>query len=117
MSTQNTYYHYTSRLAAQNIICTGVIFPNQAGELFLTPDIYTKGYEAANFLAITNKPVEIRFEVHCDITSVHMRRVRNQRKYIHGKLRRIRKGGGMEIVLSTEVSIRNPGNWTSLDMP
>jgi S1-C subfamily serine protease len=57
------YYHYTSRLAAQDIISMGLLQLNANGVLFLTPDVYQYGAEAANRLAIEGKPVDVRVEI------------------------------------------------------
>jgi hypothetical protein len=52
-------YHYTSRLAAQNIISMRKLRPGDSGLIWLTPDIYGTGATAANRLAIINKAVEV----------------------------------------------------------
>lgn len=52
-------FHYTSRQAAQDIIGSGYLTPGPRGKLYLTEVLYTSGAEAANRLAITNKPVEV----------------------------------------------------------
>lgn len=54
------FYHYTSRLSAQDIISTGLLQLNSNRVIFLTPDVYDYGAEAANRLAIEGKPVEVR---------------------------------------------------------
>ena len=37
------YYHYTSRQAAQDIICTGLISPGPSGRIYLALILYVIG--------------------------------------------------------------------------
>jgi hypothetical protein len=57
------YYHYTSRQAAQDIVCAGLITPGPSGRIYLTPTLYVIGQEAASALSIINKPVEMACEI------------------------------------------------------
>ena|SRR5579863_3424614 len=57
------YYHYTSRQRAQDIMCSGIIFPGPSGKIFLTTELYVTGASAVNALAITQKVIEAAIEI------------------------------------------------------
>lgn len=115
-------YHYTSRVAAQSIICSGKLQPGKSGVVYLTPDDYHAGYEAANALSIIGKPIEIRFEIPDHVISQSYlvlpapRLVAPERDIITGDV--IRKGGGREIEVPVVLPIHNPPiQWTALQAP
>lgn len=99
------YYHYTSRQAAQDIISSEYIIPSLKSNLiYLSPDPpYTDGHQAANDLAIINKPVEIRFEIPDSHVTTPTTPVKVPRLPGPGPSGILRQGGGFEITTSTVV--------------
>jgi hypothetical protein len=112
-----TYYHYTSQQAAQDIICSGYIRPSpRNGLIYLSPDLYTSGFQAANALGIENKPVMIRFDVPEDLVDSPTAPVHAKR--ILGPEGVRRQGGGWEITTSSPIPISsNPSHWFVLAPP
>jgi hypothetical protein len=97
-------YHYTSREHAQGIRIAGVLLPSQKhNAVYLSPDLYDKGEEAANRLAIQDKPVEMVFAVPLlsEQEIISFERVRKVRK--RGQI--IRQGGGAEVLFQKRVPV------------
>jgi hypothetical protein len=55
-------YHYTSRMAAQNIMAEGKLTPGISGQIYLTNEVYVTGVTAANNLGIPHL-VEVGIEI------------------------------------------------------
>jgi hypothetical protein len=109
------YYHYTSRHAAQDIICIGQILPGSGGLIYLSPTPYTVGHEAANELGITKKPVEVRCEIPDDRV-VGLTGLPAVPLITDPSGNIIRRGGGSQIGTINAISV-NPLNWFSLAEP
>ena len=112
-SAPNLCYHYTSRYAAQNIISTGRLSPSAGGVVFLTPDLYRSGAEAANRLAIIGKPAEVRLEIPLNrlaamspLTSVQ----------IYTQFGLFREGQGHEFTVDRPIDVRDLA-WYPLSVP
>lgn len=112
-----SYYHYTSRQAAQNIACTSLLMPGRGGRIYLSPDLYGIGYEAANALAIPpSRNVEMGIEIPDTVVSTASPRgprligpLRGQGGVI------LRRGGGREVTVSGPIPVGS--NWLSLREP
>jgi hypothetical protein len=111
------YYHYTSRQFAQNIGCTGQLKPGRNGFVYLTPQLYASGIEAADKLSITNKPVEIGVEVDIGISRLSPTPPTPVPPIRDSSGAFIRRGGGMEVMVNSPVHIGNPPKWISLIEP
>jgi hypothetical protein len=107
------YYHYTSRQSAQDIACGGQLKPGRSGSVYLTPQVYASGIDAADYLAIMGKPVEIGVEV--DIQGLGSPSPAHQLRDASGAI--TRRGGGLEIKVSSTLPISNPAKWMSLIEP
>jgi len=98
-----SFYHYTSRLGAQDIICQRVLLPGQSGLIYPTDTRYASGVEAANLLAITGKPVEMAVELGDDVAALSgpstARLVRDR----SGRI--ARRGGGREYVSGNAIAM------------
>lgn len=92
-------YHYTSREGAQSIRASGSIFPGARGKVFLSPDLYAAGVEAAMKLAITGKPVEMVVVLPAPDIVVTVEKVDG----INLADRWLRPGGGSQIVFDSQV--------------
>ena len=53
------YFHYTSREFAQSIVSAQRLSPGASGVVYTTNELYEKGAEAMNRLAIDGKPIEV----------------------------------------------------------
>lgn len=53
------YLHYTSRQGAQSIEYTGQIEPGLDGYIYLSRDLFSRGSDAVNKLAIAGKAIEL----------------------------------------------------------
>lgn len=115
------YFHYTSRAHAQQIWIGGELRPGASGVLYLTPDLYDKGYQAAESLAIRGKPVEVALAFEDDHVQKSCRNGEDlsptRVEPIREGGRLVRVGGGAEcfmkstLPLTTEVmllSLREP---------
>ena len=91
------YYHYTSRHAAQNVICgdPSLIRPGRSGKVFLSPIRYQYGHEAAGELGIEN-PVEMVCQIPESVVSVLSEATRVER-IINADGTVIRRGRGWEV--------------------
>ena len=110
-----SYYHYTSREGAQNIICAGRIIPGSSGYIYLSSVLYVIGFEAANALSITGKPVEMA----CEIPDNAVGAATTPRR-VHlfrgpdGTI--LRRGGGNEVMTAQVIGARRL-KWISLREP
>lgn len=110
------YYHYTSRESAQNIYCLGVLLPGLSGNIYLTTDLYAVGTEASQKLAIVGKPVELAFSLQANqIKHNPKSRLVQPLRGPNGAIRR--KGGGLELTVSSQISIFNDTIALSLREP
>lgn len=110
-------FHYTSRIAAQNIINEGKIKAGALGRIFLTDDLYSSGAEAADRLGIVSKPVEVVFLIPhklvkrgfeflpTDLDIGSPERIDFVRDTETGQL--LRKGGGSQYKVSGEIPLAN----------
>lgn len=105
----DVFYHYTSRQGAQDIISTGLLQLNANGALYLTPDVYEYGAEAANRLAIEGKPVEGRLAI-----PVHLLNAPSPITWVLETARR--QGLGRELTVSHPISVAGL-TWTALLWP
>lgn len=53
------YFHYTSREFAQSIVSAQRLSPGESGVVYVTTELYDKGADAMNRLAIDGKSVEV----------------------------------------------------------
>jgi hypothetical protein len=109
------HYHYTSRQAAQNIICTRRIVPGRGGRIYLTTTVYGEGHEAANALSIQDKAVELR----CEVPEDRVRHPAPSEEVVpiinrDGSV--IRKGGGVQVTTMQPINA-NQLRWFSLAEP
>jgi hypothetical protein len=59
MATPDYYFHYTSRQFAQSVMSAGRLTPGLGGVIYLTRDLYERGTDAMDWLAIDNKPIDV----------------------------------------------------------
>jgi len=92
-------FHYTTLEGAQGISLGQVIEPGRSGSVWVTPELYDRGAEAANRLAIMAKAVSrvVAMDLAGLPPATNVIPVR-----LGGGLRR--EGGGLEIKLSGSVS-------------
>jgi hypothetical protein len=112
------YYHYTSRQAAQEIICTGIINPGKAGRVYLSSELYATGAAAADALGIVSKPVEIAFEISSDPPPAGLS-LPFQASPVLGPFGNvIRRGGASETYTTNAVTIlQDESKWLSIREP
>lgn len=108
-----SYYHYTSRQFAQDIGCTGQLKPGKSGSVYLTPQRYATGIDAADELALEGKPIEMGIEI--DMTGLAATNPVLPLRDSTGAVRR--RGGGAEVTVPHSVPIGNPATWISLSEP
>ncbi len=109
-----SFYHYTSRLGAQDIIGSGYVRPGRGGLLYLTDVAYSDGAEAATKLSIVGKPVELRATV--DLADAALSDPSVVESVRDGQGRILRSGGGREYTLASEVSAAGQA-WFRLESP
>jgi hypothetical protein len=110
------YYHYTSRAHAQDIQCTLTIMVGRvSGKLWLTTDVYSDGWEAAEKLGIVGKAVEGYCSVSNPPPLTPASIVQPVRDNVTGSLLRV--GGGVEYTSTAPVTFTNPPQWTALAFP
>ncbi len=112
------WFHYTSRQFAQEIRISRKLKPPPRGKLYLTQDFYERGADAANHLAIINKPVEMACLITKDMlpedpTPVKPRHVE---PILGPDGEEIRAGCGLEQFIMEEVKDQD-FEWISLMMP
>jgi hypothetical protein len=83
--------------------------------VFLTRDDYSAGAEAANRLAITGKPVEVRLEIPLDRIPVSWKE-RRVKPVLDPEGEVEREGFGTEFQVNRDLDVRNL-NWTNLGSP
>ena len=112
-------YHYTSRQAAQNIICVGIITPGISGRVYFSSELYATGATAANALGIPpKKPVEIAFEIPDNPPPPGLSLPSRAIPFLDPYGNVIRKGGGPEVHTTNAVAIvQNPDKWLSIREP
>jgi hypothetical protein len=110
------YFHYTSRKAAQDIICghPSRIRPGLSGKVYVSPTRYLSGCEAAGWLAIQNL-VEVACEIPADWGVVLSQPSRARKIKGPGGVI-IRRGRGIEMSTSSEIDVGGL-RWVSLDEP
>jgi len=112
------YYHCTSRLAAQDIICTALINPGKSGRIYLSTEIYATGAAAADALGITTKPVEIAFEIPDNPPPPGLSAPFQATPVIGPYGNVIRRGGGAEVYITSPVRVSdNEAKWLSIREP
>jgi hypothetical protein len=113
--TGSVFYHYTSLQFAQDIGCTGQLTPGLSGFVYLTPQAYGAGIDAADELALAGKPIEMGIEIDIKGISVSSPAPIGPLRDSSGAL--IRKGGGTEVKAKIPVPVGNPTKWISLSKP
>lgn len=110
------YFHYTSRVAAQSIMCNqpARILPGKGGKIWLTKRKYRYGYTAADQLAITKL-----IEVVCEIPDSDVQEPSQPRRIT--KARKpdgsfARHGGGWEVTTLRPINVRS-NHWSELKVP
>ncbi len=114
------YYHYTSRHAAQHILACGYILPTpERSRIYLSPDHYTSGYEAANKLGIYGTPVEIAFAIAQDtIQQATAPSPVSKVPHPSDPALNLRQGDGLELTTEYRIPISsNPPTWFVLEAP
>ena len=115
-------FHYTSRQAAQEIMCVRELLPGKNGGVYLSPDFHPSGAEAANLLSIIGKPVEIVAPIAASVFAPLSPSSWTRVLPLQDPAGRIvRAGGGREVFLAlpaTSPSIRLPSvEWAALAAP
>lgn len=111
-------YHYTSRQAAQGIICTGIINPGTSGRVYLSSELYATGAAAANALGIISKPVEIAFEIPDNPPPAGLSVPFRASPVVGPYGNVIRRGGAPESYTTNAVTILpNESKWLSIREP
>ena len=117
MGQSTLYYHYTSRQAAQDILCQNLIKLNDYGLIYLTTIRYEVGHEAANALSIADKPVVIGFEIPLDrVEAPSDPTPVNPLPDANDPTLYRRRGGGIEVTTSSPIHA-NQLHWFSLQEP
>lgn len=112
------YYHHTSRLAAQNIVCTGIILPGTSGFVFLSTELYATGAAAADALGITAKALEIAFEISSNPPPPGLLAPAQVVPIVSPSGAVLRRGGGPEVRTPNPISAPpNAAKWITLREP
>jgi hypothetical protein len=109
------FYHYTSRLAAQDISSTGIMQAGPSGQLYLTTLVYVTGSSAADALGIT-KLVEIGLELPDNPPFAGITGPTAASPVVNPAGVVIRRGGGPEFTCPGPIAVRE-GKWLSLREP
>ena len=109
------FFHYTSRRLAQEITISGWLRPGRGGRLYLTEDIFERGADAANSLAIAGKPTEMACVIPKDkVTEV------SEERHVEAILgadgSEIRSGCGNEQYTTKAINVKGL-SWMSLSAP
>ena len=108
------YYHYTSREFAQSIDSAGRLSPGAKGVVYITTELYEKGAEAVNRLAIEGKPIEVVGLI--PEALIGARAVAPVIPITDGNGRLWRSGGGTQILI-TETIPSAEIKWLALSPP
>lgn len=118
------FYHYTTRLAAQEISIAGMIAPGRSGAIYVTDVLYRIGWQATDRLALPQRSAEVVFVVpYHDLPRTDDGRVGVEYVGIVGPWledigRSYRRGGGHEWVVRRPIPLRSgTGSWFSLEVP
>ncbi len=109
------YYHYTSRLAAQDIGSCGIIQVGVSGQIYLTTLVYVTGTSAADALGIT-KLVEVGLELPDNPPPAGIAGPTAASPVVTPAGVVIRRGGGPEYTCPGPIAVRE-GKWLSLREP
>ena len=118
------FYHYTSRVAAQEMSIAGQILPGRDGLIYLTDVLYRLGWHATDRLALPERNAEMAIAIpYADIPAredgapaVEYRGVVQPVPAAPG--RAFRRGGGLEWVVRQPIPLRvMPWSWTVLEAP
>ena len=109
-------FHYTSREHAQSIAAAGILEARARGMIYLTPDVYERGSQAVDALAVGGKPLDVVGLIPRSLlkASLPVRVAGPLYHPVTGML--VRRGGGAEICVSgplTASGIR----WLALSPP
>lgn len=118
------FYHYTSRVAAQEMSIAGQILPGRDGLVYLTDVLYRAGWQATDRLALPERNAEVAIAIpYADLPrdgdglpAIEYRGVVQPVPATPG--RAYRRGGGHEWVVRRAIPLRvMPWSWTVLEAP
>jgi hypothetical protein len=110
------FYHYTSRLGAQDIVGSGAVRPGRNGLLYLTDIRFDQGAAAATQLSIVAKPIELGAYVNGGEGLLAVVGPFTVEPVRDGRGRLLRPGGGREYTLQQPVPAARL-SWFTLDAP
>jgi len=111
-----TYFHYTSRLGAQDINGSQSIRTGRDGLVYLTDVEYRAGAAASSMLAITGKPVDVAAVLDVGQLSLEgPELVELVRHPLSGHV--LRPGGGREFTAGANITGEAIRCWITLEWP
>jgi len=118
------FYHFTDRVAAQEISIAGQIRPGREGVIYLTDVLYRLGWHATDRLALPDRNAEVAIAIpYADlpknadgVAAVEYLGIVQPWFSVAG--RAFRRGGGQEWVVRQPITLRAmPWSWTLLEAP
>jgi hypothetical protein len=115
-------FHYTSRQAAQDIMCARELLPGRNGGVYFSPDFHPSGAEAANLLSLVGKPIDLVAPIPANVLAPLAPPPPTTVLPLQDPAGRIlRAGGGREVFLSLPANLRSiqlrSVEWTALVAP